>query len=166
MIILLPYIPLVAYLPLYYFIYAELTDEGSVCIEQQRNRITIDIRKDQKLLFQKSVATYLSTAEETKAVLHEQLAKMDLFPIQFSAVQKDLQLPNSMDELVFNIRNHLNVFGNFFLWTGFLFAIDVSVTVLYLLYWIFGVRSYEVVNVVNPTQQLKYDMYMNCSPGI
>ena len=141
------FLPLIAHCPFYYSLYYDLVAEGAGCTVPTRNRITIRVHKDK--MFARSIATYLATAEEVKETLWKQLLRMDFFPIDVGTVTTDqmqqFKFPDSTDEAVYNIRNGFNVFGHFFLWTGYLVLCNVVVTILFLCYWILVVQPHKIL---------------------
>ena len=140
-------LPLIAHLPYYYLLY---DSQEISCQVQARNRITIHMQNDQ--IFKRDIAAYLSTAPGVNATLENELRNMTLFPINLSDLtgdQTQYRLPNSTDDGIFNIRNRFNVFGTFFLWTGYLVVADISITAIFLLYWIFIVRAYHKAPSMN-----------------
>ena len=141
-------LPLIAYLPFYYLLYTE-AEKASSCTELARNRITIHMRKDKT--FGQDTAAYYATADQIEKTLIDYLRNMNLFPISLKDLVNDQEhkLPTSNDEAVFNIRNSFNVFGHFFLWTGWLVMADAIITTMFLLYWVFVVRSYQTIPNMN-----------------
>ena len=138
--------PLIAHVPLYAATYLLLLDEEGGCAEQARNRITIQMHKNK--VFGNQVATYLTTATEVAPTLQQRMTEMNLYPID---IRTYLRLPEQfkMDagDTAFNIRNDLNVFGHFFLWTGYLIIADVTFSIMFLIYWIIVIKPHEMEEV-------------------
>ena len=124
---------------------------GNGCEETERNRITAHFREEN--LYSRQIATFLATATETEDTTWTQLSKLGYFPINLntlSGAQRDeLQFPSSTNENVYNIRNSFNVFGHFFLWTGYLALFDMILTTLFLMYWIFVMKPFQTVPNLN-----------------
>ena len=140
-------LPLIAHLPLYLVLYSDMRADGSGCTELERNRITIHLRQNWTL--NQKIATYLASAPGTESTLSSELSRMGYFPINLeslsSAAREEFQFPAASHESVYNIRNRLNVFGHFFLWTGYLIVGDISVTLIFLSYWIFVMKPHHTV---------------------
>ena len=141
-------LPLIAYIPFYYLLWLEAQNESS-CMEMVRNRITVHMRKDKAL--GQDIAAYYATADQAEATVINYLRNSEFFPLSLKAIENDAnnKLPNSTDEAVFNFRNSFNVFGHFFLWTGWLVMADAIIMSLFLIYWIFVVRSFQTVPNMN-----------------
>ena len=141
-------LPLIAHLPFYYLLY---NSEETSCLVQARNHITIHMRKERT--FNRNIAAYLATAPGVEKTLESQLRNMELFPINLNDLtddQKELyKLPSSTDDGIYNIRNRFNIFGHFFLWNGYVVVADISMTAIFLCYWIFVVRAYHRVPTMN-----------------
>ena len=134
--------PLIAHIPLYAATYLLLLDEDGGCEELARNRITIQMQENN--VFGNQVATYLTTAPEIEETLQRLLAEMKLYPIDiqtYLGLQQQIQM--DAGKAAFNIRNDLNVFGHFFLWTGYLIIADVTMSIVFLTYWIFVMKPYQ-----------------------
>ena len=136
-------LPLVVHLPFYYLL--NNPSQSVACYEQARNRITIHMRQEET--FNKKIATYLTTADGLDQALEKQLNDMNLFPINLQKMVDENvaqnKLPSSTHDGIFNIRNSFNVFGHFFLWSGYLVVADMLVTLVFICYWIFVVRAYQ-----------------------
>ena len=138
--------PLIAHLPFYILLYNRLIPEDSGCQERARNSLTIHLRNNQT--FERRIATFHATTPETGQILASQLSRMEFFPINIGDMlnlTREFRLPMETTEPVFSIRNSFNIFGHFFLWTGYLVLCDILSTIFFLLYWIFVVQSQKTV---------------------
>ena len=150
------FLPLVAHLPFYIILYLKFSQDANDCDEQVKNRITIHLRQDQT--FGRNIAAFYATAPEVENSLIQQLTNMDLFPINLRGLTDDksrkFKLPSDDNDPVLNIRNNFNVFGHFFLWTGYLCLVDIVMTGIFLAYWVFVVRPHQTVPTVNRLVEL------------
>ena len=112
------------------------------------NRITIHLRENKTFNKKfKNIATYHTTEHSYDQILASYLTSLGYFPINLNELNKSAPylLPNSFRPLVFNIRNDFNVFGHFFLWTGYLVMADIIMTITFLGYWFLVVQPHQMV---------------------
>ena len=143
-------LPLMAHMPLYYLVHQDLHAEGSGCEEMLRNRVTLLVQGNK--ILNRDIVMYSTTALETQAVVNDQLNHMGMFPIDSRSLTTTFAqqaLNGSLDQVVMNVRNRFNLFGHFFLWSGYLVMIDATTTILYLLFWIVLIRPHEVIDQVD-----------------